>query len=111
MEAGQMSLHHVRIFHGSKPNSTNIPRIGFAMRFIPTHVQQNGGRTFALLVRGHDEFNHFDRPNLPKTELGVTEWEMHQESLKRMNSVLFKDAAQATKVKGHQSLKTEEKFS
>jgi hypothetical protein len=41
----------------------------------------------------------------------VTEWEMHQESLKRMNSVLFKDAAQATKVKGHQSLKTDEKFS
>ena len=27
---------------------------------------------------------------------------------KRMNSVLFKDAAQATKVKGHQSLKTDE---
>ena len=77
LEAGQMSLHHVRIFHGSKPNPTNTPRIGFAMRLIPTHVKQNRGRTFALLVRGHDKFNHFDRPNLPKIELGVTEWEMH----------------------------------
>ena len=111
LEAGQMSLHHVRIFHGSKTNPTNTPRIGFAMRFIPTHVKQNGGRTFALLVRGHDEFHHFDRPNLPETELGVAEWKMHQDSLKRMNSVLFKDSAQATKVKGHQSLKTDEKFS
>ena len=96
LEVGQMSLHHVRIFHGSKPNLTNTPRIGLAMRFIPTHVKQNGGRTFTLLVGGHDEFNHFDRPNLPKTELGADEWEMHQESLKRMNSVLFKDSAQAT---------------
>ena len=111
LEAGQMSLHHVRIFHGSKPNTTNIPRIGFAMRFIPTHVKQNGGRTFVLLVGGHDAFNHFDMPNLPKTELGVAEWDMHHESLKRMNSVLFKDAVEVTKVKGHQSLKTDEKFS
>ena len=110
LEAGQMSLHHVRIFHGSKPNPTDIPRIGFAMRFIPTQVKQKGGRTFAVLVRGQDVFNNFDRPTLPRAELGAAEWEMHQESLKRMNTVLFNDAAKATKVKGHQILKTGEQF-
>ena len=66
LEADQMSLHHLCIFHGSKPIATNAPRIGFAMRFTPTHVNQNVGRTFALLFRGHDESNHFDRPILSK---------------------------------------------
>ena len=42
LEDGQMSLHHVRIFHGSNRNPTNTPRFGYAMSFIPTHVQQNG---------------------------------------------------------------------
>ena len=109
LEPGQMSLHHVRIFHGSKANHTNAPRIGFAIRFIPTHVRQNGGRTHALLVRGKDEYNHFDRPRLPQEELGEAEWKMHQQSLERINEVVLKDAARASKVKGHQMINKENK--
>jgi non-heme Fe2+,alpha-ketoglutarate-dependent halogenase len=107
LEPGQMSLHHVRIFHGSKANYTDAPRIGFAIRFIPTHVYQNGGRTHALLVRGKDEYNHFDSPRLPQKELGKAEWKMHQQSLERINEVVLKDTARASKVKGHQIINKE----
>ena len=107
LEPGQMSLHHVRIFHGSKANHTDAPRIGFAIRFIPTHVRQIGGRTHALLVRGKDEYNHFDRPRLPQEELGEAEWKMHQQSLERINEVVLKDAARASKAKGHQMINKE----
>lgn len=34
LRAGEMSLHHNDIIHGSQPNSTDQPRIGFIVRFM-----------------------------------------------------------------------------
>ena len=105
LEPGEMSLHHIRIFHGSNSNISNSVRIGFAMRYIPTYTCQEGGRTFAELVRGEDHYGNFDRPSPPVVEMGKKEWELQQDSLKRMNSILLKDAAQQSKVIGHQTHK------
>jgi hypothetical protein len=61
LEPGEMSLHHVRLVHGSAPNPSDDRRIGFAMRFMPTSVAQLAGdRDSATLVRGTDRFGHFD---------------------------------------------------
>jgi non-haem Fe2+, alpha-ketoglutarate-dependent halogenase len=61
LQPGEMSLHHVRLVHGSAPNGSDDRRIGFAMRFIPTSVAQLvGGRDSATLVRGVDHFGHFE---------------------------------------------------
>ena len=61
LEPGEISLHHVRLVHGSAPNTSGQRRIGFAMRFIPTSVAQLvGDRDSATLVRGVDQFGHFD---------------------------------------------------
>jgi ectoine hydroxylase-related dioxygenase (phytanoyl-CoA dioxygenase family) len=61
LEPGEISLHHVRLVHGSAPNTTGQRRIGFAMRFIPASVAQLvGDRDSATLVRGVDRFGHFD---------------------------------------------------
>jgi non-haem Fe2+, alpha-ketoglutarate-dependent halogenase len=61
LQPGEMSLHHVRLVHGSAPNTSDDRRIGFAMRFTPTSVAQLvGDRDFATLVRGEDRFGHFD---------------------------------------------------
>jgi non-heme Fe2+,alpha-ketoglutarate-dependent halogenase len=49
---GEMSLHHVLIVHGSEPNRAAQRRVGFAIRYIPAHVWQEGGS--ATLVRGRD---------------------------------------------------------
>ena len=38
LQPGEMSLHHVRLFHGSDPNPSYRRRIGFAIRYLPTHV-------------------------------------------------------------------------
>ena len=38
LRPGEMSLHHVRLVHGSPPNPSNDRRIGFAIRYIPTMV-------------------------------------------------------------------------
>ena len=40
LRPGEMSLHHVRIFHGSGQNRSRHRRIGFAIRYIPTSIRQ-----------------------------------------------------------------------
>ena len=102
LEQGEMSLHHVRIFHGSNRNDSNAVRIGFAIRYIPAYTRQEGGRTFAELVRGEDRFRNFDTPTPPSVEMGEEEWAIQQESLKRLNSILLDGAVQQSKVIGHQ---------
>jgi non-heme Fe2+,alpha-ketoglutarate-dependent halogenase len=60
LAAGEMSLHHVRLAHGSGPNRAVRPRIGLAIRYMPTYVRNvTGEPRHALLLRGEDRFHHF----------------------------------------------------
>ena len=54
LSPGEMSLHHVRLVHGSPPNTSDDRRIGFAIRYIPTSIRQLAGEDSATLVRGED---------------------------------------------------------
>jgi len=61
LRPGQMSLHHVKIAHGSDPNTSDDRRIGLAIRYVPAHVRQAlAGSDTATLVRGTDRFGHFE---------------------------------------------------
>jgi hypothetical protein len=56
-----MSIHHVRLAHGSRPNVSSSRRIGFAIRYVAPHVRKIGRRRdSAVLVRGTDRFGNFD---------------------------------------------------
>lgn len=59
LEPGEMSLHHIGVVHGSKPNRSDEPRIGFAVRFIAAEVRQDVENPIAMLVRGEDRYGHF----------------------------------------------------
>lgn len=69
LEPGEMSLHHVRIIHGSPANASPKRRIGFAIRYIPTSVRQLGGEDSATLVRGKDNFRSFQHEARPSSDL------------------------------------------
>src|ERR1700678_3578163 len=61
LDAGQMSLHHIGIAHGSKANRSDQPRIGIAVRYIAPEVVQKGAeRQIVQLVRGKDEYGNFE---------------------------------------------------
>jgi ectoine hydroxylase-related dioxygenase (phytanoyl-CoA dioxygenase family) len=79
LSAGEMSLHHVRLIHGSDPNPSGDRRIGFAIRYIPTYVRQvAGSHDSATLVRGVDRFGHFvaeQRPDADMSESAVAHHE------------------------------------
>ena len=69
LKPGEFSLHHERTAHGSKPNRSAAPRIGFAFFYIPTHVRSTIGRRSGTLVRGVDHHGHWDPDPLPRFDL------------------------------------------
>lgn len=71
--AGEMSLHHVRLIHGSDPNPSDKRRIGYAVRYIPTSVRQvAGSHDTATLVRGVDRHGHFELEQRPDADMSPT---------------------------------------
>ena len=66
---GQMSLHHVKILHGSPPNRSGGRRMGYAIRFVAPHVRQRGDMNSATLVRGVDRFGYFAPEPAPTRDM------------------------------------------
>ena len=61
LKAGQMSLHHPKVVHGSGLNKSNDRRIGFVIQsYIGTDVTQILGKMYVQLARGKDAFNHHE---------------------------------------------------
>ncbi len=67
LKAGQMSLHHPRIVHGSGINKSNDRRIGFVVQsYIGTNVKQVLGKNSVQVARGKDDFNFHKK--IPRTQ-------------------------------------------
>lgn len=98
LKPGEMSLHHVRIFHGSKANQSTQRRIGFAIRYIPTRVSQITGRTSALLVSGADEFGHFDPEPTPSVDFDPRTVGFHRDAIAKISSVVLAGANGTSKL-------------
>src|SRR5882757_7536778 len=78
LQPGEMSLHHVRLIHGSDPNPSARRRIGFAIRYLPTHVRQVvGTHDTATLVRGVDAFHNFAPEQRPEADLSEAALAFH----------------------------------
>ncbi|MBT8584286.1 phytanoyl-CoA dioxygenase [Polynucleobacter paneuropaeus] len=90
LEPGEMSLHHVRIIHGSPPNNSDARRIGFAIRYIPTYVKQIEGDDSATLVRGEDYFKTFAHEPRPNQEMEPSFVKLHQEITDKSAKILYK---------------------
>ena len=66
LKAGQMSLHHPKIIHGSGLNKSNDRRIGFVIQsYIGTNVDQVLGKMYVQLARGKDSFNYHENVTRP----------------------------------------------
>ncbi len=69
LKAGQLSLHHPKIIHGSGLNKSNERRIGFAIQsYIGTNVDEVLGKIYVQLARGDDTFKYHEKVSRP-TEL------------------------------------------
>ncbi|MBI1397348.1 MAG: phytanoyl-CoA dioxygenase [Betaproteobacteria bacterium] len=91
LQPGEMSLHHVRLVHGSDANRSHRRRIGFAIRYVPTYVRQVAGhRDSAQLVRGVDRYHHFDPEPRPAVDLGDAERAAHRQATEAAIQILYR---------------------
>ena len=97
LEAGEMSLHHVLMVHGSGANPSPDRRIGFAIRYIPTRISQTGGpRDSATLVRGTDTFGHFELEPRPDADLDPAMLALHAEISDRQAKILYRGTSRTS---------------
>jgi hypothetical protein len=97
LEPGQMSLHHVRLVHGSPPNPSADRRIGLAIRYIPTRVRPIAGADSATLVRGVDDYGHFELEPPPRADMDAEAVALHHRVTERNAQILYR----GTTVKSH----------
>ncbi len=98
LEPGEFSLHHVRIVHGSEPNKADYRRLGFAIRYVPTYLKQIAGpRDSAVLVRGVDNYHHFDLEPRPKADLDPDAVREHKRITDAANAILYRGTDKAPK--------------
>ncbi|WP_328708574.1 phytanoyl-CoA dioxygenase family protein [Microbispora hainanensis] len=78
LRPGQASLHNMLIVHCSGVNSSDSPRLNFAVDYVAAKVRPAGGHPdSALLVRGKNVHDHFALESPPRTGMdadAVAEW-------------------------------------
>lgn len=74
LKAGQISIHDALVYHGSSVNNSDRIRLGFVMRYAPTHVKFNkeyitSPENYKVhLVRGVDEYKYNPLAEIPSEE-------------------------------------------
>ena len=67
LTAGQMSLHHPTVVHGSELNKSDDRRIGFVIQsYIGSNVKQVLGKNSVQIARGKDDYNFHEK--IPRTQ-------------------------------------------
>jgi non-heme Fe2+,alpha-ketoglutarate-dependent halogenase len=69
LRAGEVVFHHESVIHGSQPNNSDHPRVGFSIHYCAPHVRETrfDGAT-ALLLRGTDTHGYWDPDPMPKQD-------------------------------------------
>tara|TARA_B100001063_G_C16643282_1_gene491976 strand:- start:123 stop:950 length:828 start_codon:yes stop_codon:yes gene_type:complete len=74
LKAGQISLHHPTIVHGSGLNQSDDRRIGFVIQsYIGADVNQVIGKMYVQKARGEDNFRYHEYSKIPLELMGKNE--------------------------------------
>ena len=94
LKPGQISLHHMRVVHGSEPNTSGQRRMGLAINYMPAHVRQTMSPDAAILVRGRDRFQHFEPGRAPLENMEPEALAFYERITNRQLEILHHGAAQ-----------------
>jgi hypothetical protein len=88
LQPGEMSLHDGRLLHGSQPNTSQVKRVGFAVRYVAPAARPLHGRPPALLARGSDDHGHFEIVAPPVEENGDAFAQMRHSASRHLDAML-----------------------
>lgn len=93
LSAGQLSLHHPMIVHGSGLNKSNHRRIGFVIQsYIGTNVDQVIGKVFVQQARGKDLFKYHEHASRPIELMNKKDLAFRNKANKELAKIFYKDA-------------------
>ena len=90
LKAGQMSLHHPKIVHGSDINRSNKRRIGFVIQsYIGTNVEQVIGKIYVQQARGEDTFNYHNHVERPTSTMGEKNINIRKIAMEELSNIFY----------------------
>jgi non-haem Fe2+, alpha-ketoglutarate-dependent halogenase len=98
LKAGQISLHHPRIVHGSGINKSDDRRIGFVIQsYIGTNVKQTLGRNGVQLARGIDKFQYHEKISRAKSLMSNSEMTLRKRENEYLQEIFYKGSSKKGK--------------
>ncbi len=90
LKAGEISLHHPLIVHGSGLNNSDDRRIGFVIQsYIGTNVNQVIGKMYVQKARGEDKHNYHEYSEIPLTLMGKKEIISQNKANKELSKIFY----------------------
>jgi hypothetical protein len=94
LKPGEMSIHSGTVIHGSKPNSSNNRRVGFALQsYMPPSIKQAVGKNIWTHIRGKDRQDYggikLERPRYDMDPVSVSQRKIAD---KNLANILYKGA-------------------
>ena len=94
LKAGQMSLHHPMVIHGSGLNKSKDRRIGFVIQsFIGTNVKQVIGKNGVQLARGIDKFNYHHKIKRPNSLMNKKDLQIKKDENINLQNIFYKGSS------------------
>ena len=98
LKAGQMSLHHPTIVHGSGLNKTEDRRIGFVVQsYIGSNVEQILGKMYVQQARGIDEFKYHEHTKRPVELMSQNDIKTRKKANEELSKIFYSGSKQKGK--------------
>ena len=90
LKAGQMSLHHPTIVHGSGLNRSNDRRIGFVIQsYIGSNVNQVLGKMYVQQARGKDNYSYHEHVSRAKELMNKKDIDTRDKANKELSKIFY----------------------
>ncbi len=94
LTAGQMSLHHPTVVHGSDLNKSDDRRIGFVIQsYIGTNVKQVLGKNGVQIARGKDNYNFHEIIERPKSLMDKNDLKIKKLENDSLQEIFYKGSS------------------
>ena len=98
LKAGQMSLHHPTVVHGSGINKSDDRRIGFVIQsYIGTNVDQVLGKIYVQQARGGDTFKYHKHVQRPKELMHKKNIQIKKKANNELSKIFYSGATKIGK--------------
>ena len=93
LKAGQLSLHHPWVVHGSGHNSSKSRRIGFAIQsYIGANVGSIYGKIFVQQARGSDRYGYHQHTPRPSSVMAKSDVKFRDEANEALKTIFYRGA-------------------